>query len=319
MPLRKPLNDKDCLGQLHGTVKEYMQTPWVREFAAQFANVEELIEYIRGLEQRDDLGDPDDGPRLACEITQRARFAANDPNCFERTLLFLAVALLLEPERELTSASLILDEGWHTFPVELRNGYPYVVVLDPMSDPPRNTMVYTAWNARNLTPAAPRNVARWFSEVVRNALSEEGNEALYEAAIGALRNGLSTGAAIDPEPLEYVLRLGEREAELWGSAGQRAMGQVQQSLRNLSLSLDSGKVKQVLGQVAQAGKEAAPKVIRAALFAEFGPMAEIALQGAEIGTAEARNPRRRARGRNEPTYKESPRIKSLRRMSFDFR
>jgi hypothetical protein len=319
MPLLDPLNDKDCLRQLHGTVEEYIELPWVRDFAAQFDSVDELIEYIRGLEQRDDLGDPEDGPRLACQITQRARFAANDPNCFERTLLFLAMAQLIDPQQKLTSASLILDEGWHTFPVELRNGYPYVVVLDPVNDPPRNTMVFTAWEARSLTPAAARTVAQWFAEVTRNACIEEGDEALYEEAITSLRNSLSDGTWIDSQELGYMLELGEREAQLWGALGRKAMGQVHSSLRNFSLPFGSRKMTKVLGRVAQVGKEVAPQVIRAALIAEFGPLAEIALQGAQIDVTESGKEASQALVVYEPTPERPERIKSLRRMTFDFR
>ena len=48
------------------------------------------------------------------------------------------IALLIEPERELTSATLMLDEGLHSFPVEIRDGVPRAVILDPLTTPPIN-------------------------------------------------------------------------------------------------------------------------------------------------------------------------------------
>ena len=49
--------------KLHQSVTEYMQTDEARALAAQFSTVDELIDFIRHLDQRDDLGDPRDGPR----------------------------------------------------------------------------------------------------------------------------------------------------------------------------------------------------------------------------------------------------------------
>jgi hypothetical protein len=169
-------------------------------------------------------------------------------------------------------------------------------------------MVYIAWEARNLRPAAPRNVARWFTEVTRNACVEDGDERLYEAAVISLRNALSHGTWGDAQGLEYLLELGEREAQLWGRTGRRAMDKVYGSLRNFSLSLDSGQFKKVLTRVAQGGKEVAPALIRAVLIAEFGPVAEIALQGAQIGVSESSEKPSRAVVVYEPTPERSNQV-----------
>lgn len=284
MPLLSALNDKECLNQLHDQVMEYQRQDWVRDLAAQFDSVEQLILWIRSLEQRHDFGDPNDGPRLPCKISQRARFAPSDPNCFERLFLFLALALLIDPDLNLTSASLILDEGWHSFPVEMRNGYPVAIVLDPIHEPPRNTMTYTAWQARNLPPGAQRTLAPWFTEVARNACIDEGATETYRLSMQALRNALTTGDELEEtEHIDHLLALAYRDAQLWGTPGHQAVNRVQGSLRNLALSINSGKAKRIIKKITETGKDIAPHVIRAALIAEFGPIAAVALQDAKIG------------------------------------
>lgn len=284
MALLTPLNDKECLAQLHELVEQYQRLKWVRRLARRFKSVKGLICWIRSLEQRDDLGDPDDGPRLPCNVSQRARFALSDPNCFERVLLFLALALLIDPSLDLTSASMIINEGWHTFPVEIRDGVPRIVVLDPINDPPRNTMAYTAWQARNLRPGDRRTLAAWFNEVVRNACLDEGTAESYRLGMQALRNAITTGEALaHPEHIDHVLELAYRDAQLWGTPGRNAVKRIHGSLRNLAISIDSRKAKRAIGKVASKGKDIAPHIIRAALIAEFGPIAAVALQGTTLG------------------------------------
>ena len=53
MPLLDPLNDEGCLRKLHQSVSEYMQTEQARALAAQFSDVDELIELVLG--RLDDL------------------------------------------------------------------------------------------------------------------------------------------------------------------------------------------------------------------------------------------------------------------------
>ena len=222
---------------LHEEVQRYVQLPWVREFAAQFEDIDDFAAYVRQLEQRDDLGEPDDGPRLPCEISQRTRFAPGDPNCWERTLLYLAVAEILAPWIERTSASLVMDRGWHTFPVEIRNGFPEIVVLDPVYGPPRNAMAATAYRARNIAPASRKHLPMWFAQVARNAcLDEYGDdgEHRYEDVMGVLRNALLAGEPVEDaeyfEDLEEILEIAAQDAELWGSQGRAAHAQVERSI-----------------------------------------------------------------------------------------
>lgn len=86
--LVSPLNDKKCLHLLLEEVKRLAQKRKVRDWVKQFRSIDEVIAYIRSLEQCDDLGNLADGTRLPCEISQRARFASMDPNCLRECSCF---------------------------------------------------------------------------------------------------------------------------------------------------------------------------------------------------------------------------------------
>lgn len=282
MTLIAPLNDKQCLALMHREALRYAQLPAVRAYARQFRSLREAARHIRAMRQRDDLGDPGDGPRLACEVSQRLRFAPSDPNCFERTMLYLALAEILAPRRIRSSASLMMDQGWHTFPVEIRNGVPDVVVLDPVT-PPRNAMLATAYQAQNLIPGTQQNLAPWFHAVARNACFEDGGEDCYERAVSALRNSLLTGEAIDePDDVAYVLELTGHEAEIFGSHGCAAYDQVHRSIRNLSFKLDRDLVSDIVRKIVDASEKIAPTALKAVLVSKFGPVAAVALEGVDL-------------------------------------
>src|SRR6185312_16467416 len=97
--------------------------PVLAEIATKHPNTEDLARWIRTLPQRDDNGDPNDGPKVkACEPVQRLRIPADDPNCVERAALYVAVAELIDPVPVRQLATLDTVNGLHTFPVE--NGLP---------------------------------------------------------------------------------------------------------------------------------------------------------------------------------------------------
>ena len=324
--LLDPLNDAQCLRLLHASVEELRNDPWLQAFALRFETVAQLVGFIRSLEQRDDLGDPSDGPRLACNVSQRLRYAPSDPNCFERVRLFLAAAPLIDPDIVLSSASMVLDNGWHTFPVEIRNGIPHMVVLDPSNAPPRNTMMFTAWNARNLAPNAPRLIAPWFDGLTRNACIDGGAQQSYHTALESMRNGLLTGEPLAyVEHIEHMFALAEPEADLWRARGRKAFERMAGSVRNLGLSLDSGKVGNVLGKILDSGKEMAPHAIRAALIAEFGPAAALALKGVDLAQTSGTTRKGKAKKARKTTkkaqkaQKKRDRRARLRRMTLAFR
>ncbi len=125
-----PFNDYTCLGSITELVAEVVATrdPVIAELAATHRTTESLIHYIRGLPQKDDDGDANDGPKVeTCEPTQRLRLPATDPNCVERSALYIAVAEMIEPRPVRQLATLDTPIGLHTFPLE--NGAP--VILDP--------------------------------------------------------------------------------------------------------------------------------------------------------------------------------------------
>ena len=312
------LNDKPCLELLHDHVRAFIQTPMGRALAARFSSVEELIEYIRNLDQRDDLGDPDDGPRLPCEVSARARFNPEDPHCLERSILYHIVAEQIDPETLRTTASLVMDNGWHTFPVEIRDGRPQVVVLDPYS-PPVNAMLATAYRARKTSPA--RHLPEWFDEMTRNACIEQGTEGVYELAIADLRNAIIEGEQIDDsDALAYVLDLAAQEAELWGASGRSAYHQVSKSFRNLAIKIDRNIVDRAVSKIIETGEKLAPEAIKVALISQFGPAAAIALQGVDVVIGEHENSKAKGtedRGKPQRVHY-SPRQR-MRRMTLAFR
>jgi len=79
-----PINDLTCLSQVTEVARELveMRDPVLVEIAGRFATTGELVDWIRSLPQRDDTGDPKDGPKVtACRPPQRLRIPAPDPNC----------------------------------------------------------------------------------------------------------------------------------------------------------------------------------------------------------------------------------------------
>jgi hypothetical protein len=125
-----PFNDLGCLGAITEQIVARVQShdPILVDLATQYPTTAALAEWMRGLPQRDDDGVPGDGPKVhACRPPQRLRIPAGDPNCVERSALYLAVAELIDPQPVRQLATLDFAWGRHTFPLE--SGAP--VVIDP--------------------------------------------------------------------------------------------------------------------------------------------------------------------------------------------
>jgi hypothetical protein len=132
-----PFNDLRCLGSITEVLAEMVKNhdPIIIELASKYATTDALAAWIRTLPQRDDDGVESDGPKVeACEPPQRLRIPAEDPNCVERSALYLAVAELIDPAPARQLATLDTAVGLHTFPIE--NGAP--IILDPRV--PRNAL-----------------------------------------------------------------------------------------------------------------------------------------------------------------------------------
>ncbi|MDX2089711.1 MAG: hypothetical protein SFX73_17780 [Kofleriaceae bacterium] len=133
-----PLNDQACLGPTTDVLVAEIAAgnPVLVDLAERFDNTDDLAAWIRTLPQRDDNGDPNDGPKVdACRPPQRLDLANPSPNCFERSCLLAGAGELIEPHRVWRLATVSTPNGLHTYPT--RDGLP--VILDPH-------------NARNATP-----------------------------------------------------------------------------------------------------------------------------------------------------------------------
>jgi hypothetical protein len=187
-------NDLTCLGAITEVVAGLVarRDPLLAELAAKHPTTEALAAWIRSLPQRDDDGVPSDGPKVeACEPMQRLRIPAPDPNCVERAALYLGVAELLDPWPVRQLATLDLDWGRHTFPIE--SGAP--IVLDPRVT--SEALAYGLAQRNQLPPAgasgpspSPRPADRGpFAIEVTEAL--EYTAQLAEAGARQVRNGPS--------------------------------------------------------------------------------------------------------------------------------
>lgn len=76
-----PLNDRDCLDKMTALAVEATKRNDVRALAQRFTTPRQLAAWIRSLPQRDDDGNAADGPRVTCDVSQRVRIGADDPNC----------------------------------------------------------------------------------------------------------------------------------------------------------------------------------------------------------------------------------------------
>lgn len=214
----EPLNDVECLELVTERAAEMVDNPEVREVASRFATTEELSQWIRALPQRNDVGEASDGPRVQCDVPQRLRLPADDPNCVERAALYLSVAERIDsaPLRQL--ATIDTPIGRHTFAVE--NAVP--VDLDPRV--PRNALDAGLWrildpdNVRNLSA---RDAFDWILSVSeqpararRNGKRFRNAERGFASLVG--RRRLPRNGAQD---IAYVLGLAHEAAGAFGAKG----------------------------------------------------------------------------------------------------
>lgn len=128
-----PINDRACLDALTAQVRQRVDPRApdrsMAALARELGSTAALVRWLRQQPQRDDTGAPEDGPRVdACRPSQRVRFLPVDPNCVERSLTYLAVAELIDPQPSRRLATTRTPAGLlHTYPVEDDQA----VVLDP--------------------------------------------------------------------------------------------------------------------------------------------------------------------------------------------
>jgi hypothetical protein len=233
-----PFNDLQCLGAITQILATMVDEndPVLLELAAQHPTTRELVDYIRSLPQRDDLGDPADGPRVhACSPPQRVRIGADDPNCVERGALLVAVEEINRPEHTYQLATVDTPIGLHTFP--LVDGKP--IVLDP-----RVTRECLECGLALSTPGPvaiePRNAVSWMIDMAAQDAAQlrNGPSTMYLGK-NAIRRLLDDGAVPAPREIDamgLLFAVAERAA---GRYGTRAIGIVRTAARALADVLDA--------------------------------------------------------------------------------
>ena len=222
-----PLNDVACLGQLTAIARSGSTSAEIGTLAARFRTTRALAKWIRSLPQRDDTGRSNDGPRVKCDVGQRARLVADDPNCVERAILYLAAAEVIDPRPLRQLATVDINETLrHTFPLE--NGDP--IVLDPQVR--RNALRASVWQLRNganepggdLAPINADALLSWLLDLAQEAAEEgagdRGLERVENArrAIAVLLDGGRIHAR-DRAHVLFALRLGGEAASSFGAQG----------------------------------------------------------------------------------------------------
>jgi hypothetical protein len=233
-----PYNDHQCLGAISQILATMVdeRDPVLLELAAQYPRTRDLVDYIRSQPQRDDLGDPTDGPRVhACSPPQRVRIGADDPNCVERAALFCAVEEINRPQHTYQLATVDTPVGMHTFP--LKDGKP--IVLDPRVT---NDCLECGLAISTPGPIAvePRNAIAWMIDMAAQDLGQlrNGPSQLYVGK-NAIRRLIDDGAVPAPREIDamgLLFALAERAARRYGT---RAIGIVRTAARALADVLDA--------------------------------------------------------------------------------
>lgn len=222
-----PHNDRECLGSLTEHIAQLVRDrdPALVEIAQQHETTDSLADWLRAKPQRDDVGDPSDGPKVdACRPEQRFDLHNEEPNCFERSGIYLGAAELIDPKPARRLATKDTKHGLHTFPIE--DGEP--VILDPRQS--RNALAASLFHdarTRNgdcslaLTPSQAMN---WIAHIAIEPASRF-PDGLRRArnAQGAMR-GVMGGQPIclkEARDVAFILALADRESRQWGPEGPR--------------------------------------------------------------------------------------------------
>jgi hypothetical protein len=214
-----PFNDHKCLGSITEVIAELVATqdPVIIELAKRHQTTDGLIAYLRSLPQRDDDGEPHDGPKVeTCEPPQRLRVGADNPNCVERAATYLAVAELIDPHPVRQLATLDTPVGLHTFPVE--NGAP--VILDPKV--PRNCLdCGVALQAPEPIEIDPHQAIDWTAMIAeQDARQLRNGPSRVRRARNAVMRMVDEGVVpsqIEVDAIGWMFALAERAARRWGS------------------------------------------------------------------------------------------------------
>ena len=215
-----PINDRKCLTGVTDVVRHLVvdRNPELVALAERLGTIAAVVEYIRSLPQRDDDGDPSDGPKVnTCTPPQRLIIPSEVPNCFERTALYLVLGEMIKPDAVRTMATIDTPAGRHTFPLE--NGVP--VVLDP--EVTRNTL---AGGLFQLDPSAivvtPSDAVDWVAMLAEEPAMERGELHKVRNARSAMRHVME-GKPISRRSLDdvaHTVSLAAAEAPKFGKRGR---------------------------------------------------------------------------------------------------
>lgn len=225
--IARPLNDAACLDKVTQEAARYARRRTVRQLSDRFETTDELADWIRSMPQRNDDGDQADGPRIGCgAVTQRLRLPAEDPNCVERSALYLAVAESIDPEPIRQLATISTPAGKHTFPLE--DEVPVILDPDRVSRNALDAGVYLIRNDGGGLGelARPAELLGWIADIAeepaaahRNGLEriEHAREAMEALLVGnrVRRNGL--------EDIGFTLAVAQQAAALFGGDGTSAL------------------------------------------------------------------------------------------------
>jgi len=218
-----PLNDRKCLAQVSEVAASLARSQdlVLKEIAGRFRDTKALASWIRSLPQKDDEGDPADGPKVACEPPQRLRIPADDPNCVERAALYAAAAELIDerPLRQLVTVD--TPVGRHTFPVE--DGEP--VVLDP--NVTRNALEGALFRLGGAAvKLSAEDAVDWVTAIAEEPATKHRNGVARVARARKAMRGVLAGRPLgerERSDVGYALALAEREAGRFGDTGRNAM------------------------------------------------------------------------------------------------
>ena len=234
-----PFNDLRCLGSITEVVAEMVkhEDPMIAEIAEKHPTTGSLAAWIRTLPQRDDDGETRDGPKVeTCEPPQRLRIPAPDPNCVERSALYVAVAELIDPEPVRQLATLDTPIGLHTFPIE--NGAP--IILDPRV--PRNCLSCgVAMTTPGPVEVDAHDAIEWSAQLAQagaGTMNLRNGASRMRRARNAVMRLVDEGVAPAPAEVDaigWMFALAERAAHRYG---QRAIAMVRTLAHAIAEVLD---------------------------------------------------------------------------------
>ncbi len=232
-----PFNDLGCLGSVTEVVAELVtnRDPVIEEIATKHSTTAGLADWIRGLPQRDDEGEKNDGPKVEeCKPPQRLRLPAEDPNCVERAALYIAAAEMIDPHPVRQLATLDTPVGLHTFPVE--NGAP--VILDPRV--PRNALEGGMYlHAQTPLTIDARDAIEWTAQLAEAGAADFRNgpsrvRRARNAIVQLVDEGIPPASAEVVEAIGWMLGLAEKVARRFGPRAMSIVRTTAQAIADLA-------------------------------------------------------------------------------------